>query len=373
MNGRTILYTLLILLISCLFQIQAESERVEIRNGVIEDFESGDLKIVDNSEGEWGHINVDDIRTLEKRPVNDVAPLVVAGKFHRIYNPGVGEDKSWYINDHCFVRHNDGVWHLFGITHEEPANPLDEDNFAHATSKSLNSFPWEKHPFALSVMEDPWKETHLWAPHVIKHGDTYYMYYCAGDKDSAKYKIHLATSKDLFKWKRHPKNPMVVDGYDARDPFILKVGDKWIMYYTATSKPEGGNHVVACRESDDLITWENRRIVFTDPSTGKIGGPTESPFVVRRGKFYYLFIGPRGGYVGTDVFQSADPLHFDIADKVGHINSHAAEVIRDVNGKWYVSHCGWGQGGVSLAPLYWNDGADDNINTSVPVPGGNIK
>jgi Asp-tRNA(Asn)/Glu-tRNA(Gln) amidotransferase A subunit family amidase len=33
-----------------------------------------------------------------------------------------------------------------------------------------------------------------------------------------------------------------ISGFDARDPFILRVGDQWVMYYTATSKPEGGNH-----------------------------------------------------------------------------------------------------------------------------------
>ena len=53
--------------------------------------------------------------------------------------------------------------------------------------------------------------------------------------------------------------------------------------------------------------------------------------------------------------------------KVGHIDSHAAEVIRDADGKWYVTHCGWGQGGVYLAALRWNDGEDD-ADTSLPTP-----
>jgi len=193
------------------------------------------------------------------------------------------------------------------------------------------------------------------------------MYYCAGANDRTKYKIHLATSKDLEKWQRHSKNPMIVDGFDARDPFILKVGNDWVMYYTATSKPNGGNHVVACQTSQDLIHWSNRRIVFKDPSKGKSGGPTESPTVVRRGKYYYLFIGPRGGYVGTDVFRSENPFRWELKDHAGHIRAHAAEVIRDVDGKWYVSHCGHGQGGLYLAPLYWNDGLN-NADTSLPIP-----
>ena len=147
----------------------------------------------------------------------------------------------------------------------------------------------------------------------------------------------------------------------------MNVDGTWVMYYTATSEPSGGNHVVAYRTSDDLVHWGDRRIAFTDPKVGKGGGPTESPCVVRRNGSYYLFLGPRGGYVGTDVFRSEDPFHWSLESKVGHIASHAAEVIRDKDGKWYVSHCGWGKGGVYLASLYWNDGAD-RVNTSLPIP-----
>jgi len=292
------------------------------------------------------------------------ADVVSVGDFTRIYDPSAGMEKQWYINDHCFVRAKDGSWHLFGITHAEPANPLDEDNLAHATAKKLTQAQWRKQPFVLTV--DPkWKEEHLWAPHVIDHKGTYYMYYCAGDKDHAKYKIHLATSKDLGSWKRHRENPMVVAGYDARDPFILKLGDKWVIYYTATSEPKGGNHIVACQISSDLVHWRDPKTVFLDPSKGTYGGPTESPFVVRRGSYYYLFIGPRGGYVGTDIYRSKDPFKWAPKDKAAHFNSHAAEVVRDEKGKWFVSHCGWGKGGVYLAPLTWNDGLDD-AKTSLP-------
>jgi arabinan endo-1,5-alpha-L-arabinosidase len=295
--------------------------------------------------------------------------LVKAGDFVKIYDPSVGEDSKWYINDHCFIRGNDGLWHLFGITHREPADPMNERHFAHATAKTLLQKQWDKQPFALSVAAKPWREIHLWAPHVVEHDGLYYMFYCAGDEDHTKYKLHLATSKDLRKWNRVKENPMVVDGFDARDPFVTKVGDKWVMYYTATSKPsENSNHIVVRLTSEDLVHWSNRKVVFTDPSKGKWGGPTESPFVVRRGDSWYLFIGPRNGaYNSTDVFRSNDPFQWRIEDRVGHIASHAAEVVRDLDGKWYVSRCGWGEGGVYLAPLIWSDGLDKEP-TNIPVP-----
>ncbi|HOK65325.1 MAG TPA: ADP-ribosylglycohydrolase family protein [Anaerohalosphaeraceae bacterium] len=300
--------------------------------------------------------------------VSSAEGQVQCGPFVKIYDPSVGEPVPWYINDHCFIRGQDGTWHLYGITHAEPLGPLDEHNFAHATADKLTQKPWRKQPFALTV-DASWNEVHLWAPHVIEHNGLYYMFYCAGDVDNSKYKIHLATSKDLVHWQRHPANPLVVDGYDARDPFILRLGDEWVMYYTATSDPKGGSHIVAARTSKDLIHWGPRRVVFTDPSKGTWGGPTESPTVIRRGNVYYLFIGPRDDYRGTCVYRSQDPFHWDIRDLAGRLNSHAAEVIRDAQGKWYVSHCGWGQGGVYLAELYWNDGLDD-AETSLAAANG---
>jgi arabinan endo-1,5-alpha-L-arabinosidase len=304
--------------------------------------------------------------------------LVSAGEFKKIYDTG----PSWYINDHCFVRGRDGLWHMFGITGREPADPINEIHFAHATAETLLQFPWEKQAYALTAARTaPWNEVHLWAPHVIHHQGMYYMFYCAGDTDHRKYKIHMAVSPDMKTWTRSPMNPVVVDGYDARDPFVFRVNDRWVMVYTATSEPEGGNHIVACVISDDLMTWGNRCVVFTDPSQGTHGGPTESPFVVNRGDLYYLFIGPRGSYDGTDVFVSRDPFHWDITHKAGHIPAHAAEIIQDVDGRWYVSRCGWERGGLYLALLSWHDGREpsplnpedsDQDTTADPVSAGDV-
>jgi len=283
--------------------------------------------------------------------------LVESGPFMKIYDPSVGESEPWYINDHCFIQGKDGTWHLFGITRPEPAKPMEETNFAHAIAHDLLQWPWEKQPFALSVATAaPWNEVHLWAPDVVSNNGLYYMFFCSGAKDHAKYEIHLATSPDLAAWTRSPKNPMVVDGYDARDPFILRVQDKWVMYYAATSKPEGGNHIVAYVTSPDLLTWGHRGVAFIDPSAGTFGGPTESPFVVFHGGFYYLFIGPRDDYDSTDVFRSSNPFSWSVTNKVGHIAAHCAEVVQNTDGKWFVSRAGWGRGGVYLAPLTWDDG-----------------
>ena len=278
--------------------------------------------------------------------------LLRVGAFHTIYDPSVGEAGPWYINDHCFVQGEDGLWHVFGITHAEPAEALDEKFLAHATARHLLDTPWQKQPHVLPA--DPAAgETHVWAPHVIRHGGQYWMYYCGGGAAHDRYRIHLATSDDLWTWRRHPENPMVVDGYDARDPMVLRVGNEWVMYYTGNSEPAGGHHVVYAVTSRDLVRWENRREVFRHPAIGTYGGPTESPFVVRRNGRYYLFVCTNAPYNTSAIYESADPFHWEISQLVGAFPAHAAEAIVLEDGKTYVSRAGWEQGGLYLAELDW--------------------
>ncbi len=282
---------------------------------------------------------------------------VYAGEFRKIYDPSKGETEPWYINDHTLIRGADG-WHLFGITHREPANPLNEILCAHAVGEDLLNGEMKKLPPPFSAEQEK-GEAHFWAPHVIFLNGLYYMFYCAGSLEGHdRYRLHLAVSRDLYTWEKHPENPLVIDGFDARDPYVCRIGEKWIMYYTCNTSPEGGNHCVACVESDDLIHWHSKRSVFVSSLSGTCGGPCESPFVKEyRGK-YYLFIGPFGGYgnaySSTAVYESANPFAFPEENLVGRIPSHAAEII-ETDGMLYITHCGWGQGGVYLAPLFFEE------------------
>jgi beta-fructofuranosidase len=277
--------------------------------------------------------------------------VFLVGGFDKIYDPSIGEKERWYINDHTFIRAENGQWHLFGITHREPANAQQEKFLAHATAPDLTG-PWTKQASVLHVDEKR-NETVVWAPYVLRHDGLYWMYYCDGGRDHTKYHIHLATSADLWNWKRHPANPMVVDGYDARDPMVMQVKDQWLMFYAATSKPDGGNHIVSIVTSLDLSHWSNKQEVFRDPEVGTYGGPTESPFVVARNAKYYLFVCTNHGYNETAVYESDTPFHWDARSLVGKFPAHAAEVIQTPDGKWFVSRAGWGQGGVYLAELTW--------------------
>lgn len=284
------------------------------------------------------------------------APLMTIGAYVKIFDQSIGEKDSWYINDHCYIKGPDGKWHMIGITGRNKPHPWDESNFAHAVADSLTG-PWEKKPYVLTCRRDLNEEV-LWAPHILKVGNEYYMFYCAGHPDHQKYQINLAISKNLYTWQRYKDNPLFMDGYDGRDPFIFRdePNKRWILYYTATSKPWGGYHIVAAKTSNDLLHWStDRYVVFRDTAKGTWGGNTESPQVIKRGAWYYLFIGPGANYRTTKVYRSHDLFNWDQEDLVATLESHAAELVVDEQNNWFISSCGLEQGGLYLAPFYWHD------------------
>lgn len=297
------------------------------------------------------------------KPAASTKPLVAAGEFTTFFAAA----EPWCVNDHTFVQGPDRSWHLFGITHPKPL-VWDKDpgrQLCHATAAALRHTPWQALDFAVKRDWEKHREFLLWAPHVIRHAGTYHMFVCVGDPgDHARYRIHLLTSTDLREWTRSPDNPMVVDGFDARDPFVTRVGEDWVLYYTANSTPQGGNHQVVCVTSKDLRHWGNRRVVFTHARAGSFGGPTESPFIVQRGKSHYLFLCDNEW---TDVYLSNDPFRWEFDQKHTRILAHAAEIVRDTDGQWFISHAGWMGGPLRLAPLKWNDGLEGEPTNILPA------
>ncbi|MBN1996199.1 family 43 glycosylhydrolase [candidate division KSB1 bacterium] len=306
--------------------------------------------------------------------VSNHSPLFTVDEFpsNPIYKTS---HKNWHVNDHCFIQGKDDRWHMFGIVWPDPGSgdPTLADYFGHAVADNLNQKFWEEQP---PPFHEPLTNGKvLWAPHVIRHTNIFYMFYCSGGSVES-YAIALRTSDDLIDWSE----PIILfrDGFQARDPMVRWCTDveKWIMYYTATDDPAGGHPVVAYRTSNDLIQWSKREIAYTDYHSGTGYGPAESPFVVQRGDDYYLFIGPRPfdypteslpdwqhpGYDGTDVFRSNRWDHWENSDYVGHIAAHAPEILQDEHGDWYVSRAGILRGGLYLTRMTWLDGLDSPVS-----------
>ncbi|WP_020497846.1 family 43 glycosylhydrolase [Sciscionella marina] len=280
---------------------------------------------------------------------------LTASEFRHVFDPSEAAGVPSYLNDHTIIRAEDGSWHLFSITHPEPANPTEEKTFLHARAGDVEG-PWHTLDPALVVDPGYHGERHLWAPHVIRADRKYWMFYNAGGDDPTREAVNLATSEDLYHWTRHPEGPLFRDGFSARDPMVVWTGDEWTMYYCATDDPSGGRHVVAYRCSEDLVHWDDRKIAFTSERSGTGGGPTESPFVLWEQGSWYLFIGPCGayaktpdGYVCTAVYESDSPWEFPRDGLRTRIASHAAEVVDNR----LITSAGWGQGGLYLADLGW--------------------
>lgn len=282
--------------------------------------------------------------------MQQVIVTIKPGTKRHLLSASPSPDEQWYINDHTFIYGPDDRWHVFGIWHQEPAAPLDETMFLHASAASLET-EWTIHPAVMHARTEL-GETHVWAPHVIAVDGTYYMFYCGGTTDHAAYRISLATSTDLFTWTHQTPDPLFIDGFDARDPMVIRACGQWIMYYTRTSHPDGGTHQVAARVSNDLHTWSEPVVAFDSGVEGTVGGPTESPFVVEIAEgIFLLFVCESGEYDRTLAYVSTDPLAFSATNHIEtDLDEHCAEIIQTPHGSW-ISGGGWGRGGLSLRPL----------------------
>jgi beta-fructofuranosidase len=274
---------------------------------------------------------------------------LIPGAKRRLLDASPSAEEPWYINDHTLVRAADGRWHVFGIWHPEPAAPLDETCFLHASAADLDGAEWTVHDPVLHARSGI-GETHVWAPHVIAHDGRYRMFYAGGTEDHSAYRITLATSEDLFTWTVH-EPVLFEDGYDARDPMVLRAGERWLMYFTRTSSPEGGFHEVAVRESEDLVTWSEARVAYRSTVRGTVGGPTESPFVVPAGEGWILFVCESDEYDRTLAYHSRDPLVFTDEGRIDvDLDEHCAEIVADGERTW-ITGGGWGRGGLTIRPL----------------------
>ena len=102
-------------------------------------------------------------------------------------------------------------------------------------------------------------------PFALRIGDEYYLYYAGADKDGRR-RICLATApvSDLSKWTRHgplfePGKKGAFDEIWCVLPCVHKIGKKWHLYYTGHSADEGVGlqafRGIGLAISSDLKTW----------------------------------------------------------------------------------------------------------------------
>ncbi len=277
------------------------------------------------------------------------------------FRDAISVGESWtffelpFAFDHTVIYHPvEEKWHLYGI--QKPMV-----SFIHLTADSLTQKAWRKQePFSYNDME-------IWAPHILQHDGLFYMFYTS---IGVPRQIRYAVSEDLNNWRHPSAEPLFAfsndftDDMKNKDPMVLRLEDQWIMYYSMLKDEK--HWVVGYSTSLDLLDWSDPKICFDEfteePSV-------ESPFVVRRGEFYYLFLSARPWPIGAEeVFLSKSPFFWDKTSSVKRIDPwHAAEVVRDLDGKWYLTRSSGDEEDFRMAPLRWNDGLEEE-ETSMSIP-----
>ena len=278
----------------------------------------------------------------------------IEGEYRPLFRP---EKYGNYMNDHCLIRYEDGSWHLLGIS-SATGNPPDERYFIHARGESLTGEMTE-------IRKDIDKGTLAWSPCIVRHDDGFYYIFYGPSPTS------MAVSPDLFEWFGYPVR---IEGEPLmamhRDHFILRAeSGEYFMYVTGVKDKRG---CVSVASSFDLVRWTFRGYALTSGERAPLTpawGAMESPFIVKRDGWYYLFVTYTDcsdrSYNDTLVFASKDMLNFGCymgdeneAVPVTTLYAHAPEIIEE-NGKTFITTCGWrskpnpNPGCVSIAELKW--------------------
>ncbi len=173
----------------------------------------------------------------------------------------------------------DGRDHFFYIERRlqegTPFFPGHEIYFGHASTADF--FNWEVHDPVLLVRPDTWEEAHVWAPVILREGDEFIMAYTGLNRHLSQ-NIGLASSKDLFEWKRWDSNPISPckgaawaawwedDIASCRDPDLVRHEGRVWMPYTANTK--AGATCIALASTSDFKKWKDHGPILTGPASG---------------------------------------------------------------------------------------------------------
>ena len=130
------------------------------------------------------------------------------------------------------------MWYAAGCNHEPDAIGYAE---------SADGIHWEKYPGNPVLCPDGtklWEQHKVVAPCVIKENGWFYMFY-VGHLHEERAQVGLARSRDGIRgWEKHPENPLICPDEGAWDsvavykPFVLKVGEGWMMWYNGAEYDE---------------------------------------------------------------------------------------------------------------------------------------
>jgi len=262
----------------------------------------------------------------------------------------------------------DGTWQLWSCIRSTTAGGKNGKTrfFYRWEGQNLTDIDWKLMGIAMeadpSLGETPGG---LQAPHVIKDGNIYHMFY--GDWVN----ICHATSKDGKNFTRiiqaNDKTGMFTEGpgNNTRDVMLLTHAGKWYAYYTAYPNRQG---MVYVRITEDFKNWSLSSVVAYGGQAGTNAYSSECPHVVKLSDTdFYLFktqtYGPFKGDIRkrdapqTSIYHSNDPMMFGISQDeryfVCTLPVAAPEIIY-YKDRYYIAALNEGAlDGIRIAKLTW--------------------
>ena len=294
-------------------------------------------------------------------------PVIDGGFWYIGTQPDIGDlayDSDHEVVDHAIFQSSDGRWHLWACVRGTRIGRL----LYQWDGDSLESGPWT--PVGIAMRADPcfgesindWRgEEWIQAPHVVVKDGVYHMFYGGHNTELGECQICLATSNDGVDFRRYANTQgysrVFVGPGEARDPMVLKVGERYHCYYAGHDKGARAPCKVYCRTSKDLHNWSDHREVSWGGHASGVGrGSAECPFVVHLDGYYYLFrTSEYRSPARTQVYRSEDPLDFGCGNDSKLITTLrvAAPEIVHTGDQYYISTVEDLRGGVQLARLKW--------------------
>ena len=234
------------------------------------------------------------------------APAAPAGPLRLPRSGSMVPDYPVRAKDFAFIR-DGGYFHLFWMRNDTSL-PYDstERDLGHAVSRDLQN--WTQLSPVLEARPGGWDNLHIWAPTILKRGDTFYMYYTgvtsAAPGGTQVQRIGLATSTDLLNWSRADQpvlsgamipwvfsDSTMIAGCQFRDPFAMPdpaTPGRTLLYYVGTPAADPSQLIVGVAQTTDLLNFADLAPLWaTDKSHS--WGTCESPHLSEHDGLYYLF------------------------------------------------------------------------------------
>jgi hypothetical protein len=313
-------------------------------------------------------------------------PVNAAGQSKRVPRPQI-EGPWWQVagnpQDHKYATPNqepvdfavwqaaDGSWQLWSCIRNTTAGGKGGKTrfFYRWEGRRLTDANWKPMGIAMEAVAEVGETPGgLQAPHVVKVGRTYHMFY--GDWVN----ICHATSEEGKNFERvvqeNGNTGMFTEGpgVNTRDVMLLPHAGKWFAYYTAYPNRQG---MVFVRTTEDFERWSESTVASFGGRAGTNSYSSECPHVVRLGpEDFYLFRTQSYGDVAksmdgvrkrgparTSIYHSTDPRMFGINqdDKyfVCTLPVCAPEIILH-QGRYYIASLNDGAlDGIRVARLRW--------------------